>query len=291
VLEGSIQRGGDRFRLNVQLIDTETATHVWAERFDKPAADLFDLQDEIVSRLANTLNAELVQAEARRAERSLRPGFMDLYFQGRAFLNKGVTPTFMAQARDFFARAIALDPDNVEAAVAAAQIDVSVGSAFLTDNTSAHFEIAETALNKVLFQAPNHPRAHMLLGAIQLQTDRASIGIAECRRALLLDRNLADAHGFIGLGKYQIGRGEEVEGHVQEALRLSPRDYARLPLVHVCRDGQVDNQCRARGNRLVSPQPRGQSKSRSFSFSVRGRACAGGGPARGALHCRGRIGS
>jgi TolB-like protein/Tfp pilus assembly protein PilF len=224
VLEGSIQRGGDRFRLNVQLIDTETATHVWAERFDKPAADLFDLQDEIVSRLANTLNAELVKAEARRAERSLRPGFMDLYFQGRAFLNKGVTPTFMAQARDFFARAIALDPDNVEAAVAAAQIDVSVGSAFLTDNTSAHFEIAETALNKVLFQAPNHPRAHMLLGAIQLQTDRASIGVAECRRALLLDRNLADAHGFIGLGKYQIGRGEEVEGHVQEALRLSPRD-------------------------------------------------------------------
>jgi tetratricopeptide (TPR) repeat protein len=177
-----------------------------------------------VSRLANTLNAELVKAEARRAERSLRPGFMDLYFQGRAFLNKGVTPTFMAQARDFFARAIALDPDNVEAAVAAAQIDVSVGSAFLTDNTSAHFEIAETALNKVLFQAPNHPRAHMLLGAIQLQTDRASIGIAECRRALLLDRNLADAHGFIGLGKYQIGRGEKVEGHVQEALRLSPRD-------------------------------------------------------------------
>ena len=224
VLEGSIQRGGNRLRVNVQLIDTETATHVWAERFDKPAADLFDLQDEIVSRLANTLNAELVKAEARRAERSLRPGFMDLYFQGRAFLNKGVTPTFMAQARDFFARAIALDPDNVEAAVAAAQIDVSVGSAFLTDNTSAHFEIAETALNKVLFQAPNHPRAHMLLGAIQLQTDRASIGIAECRLALLLDRNLADAHGFIGLGKYQIGRGEEVEGHVQEALRLSPRD-------------------------------------------------------------------
>jgi len=224
VLEGSIQRGGDRFRLNVQLIDTETATHVWAERFDKPAADLFELQDEIVSRLANTLNAELVKAEARRAERSLRPDFMDLYFQGRAFLNKGVTPAFMAQARDFFARAIALDPDNVEAAVAAAQIDVSVGSAFLTDNNSAHFEIAETALNKVLSQAPNHPRAHMLLGAIQLQTDRASIGIAECRRALLLDRNLADAHGFIGVGKYGIGRGEEVEGHVQEALRLSPRD-------------------------------------------------------------------
>jgi tetratricopeptide (TPR) repeat protein len=64
----------------------------------------------------------------------------------------------------------------------------------------------------------------MLLGAVQIQTNRSGKGIAECRQALALDRNLADAHGFIGLGKYQLGRGEEVEGHTQEALRLSPRD-------------------------------------------------------------------
>ena len=224
VLEGSVQRGGNRFRLNVQLIDTETGTHVWAERFDKPAADLLDMQDEIVSRLANTLNAELIEAEARRAERSPRPDAMDLYFQGRAFVNKGVTPAFMAQARGFFVRALALDPDNIEAAVAAAQVDVSVGSAFMADDGAVHFDAAETALNRVLFHAPNHPRAHMLLGAVQLQTNRVAKGIAECQQALALDRNLADAHGFIGLGKYQLGRGEDVEGHIQEALRLSPRD-------------------------------------------------------------------
>ena len=55
VLEGSVQRGGNRLRVNVQLIDAETGNHLWAERFDKPVADLFDMQDEIVSRLANTL--------------------------------------------------------------------------------------------------------------------------------------------------------------------------------------------------------------------------------------------
>ncbi|MCP3390853.1 winged helix-turn-helix domain-containing protein [Bradyrhizobium sp. CCGB12] len=224
VLEGSVQRGGNRFRLNAQLTDTETGSHVWAERFDKPAADLLDMQDEIVSRLANTLNAELIKAEARRAERSPRPDAMDLYFQGRACINKGVTPVFLAQARDFFARALALDPGNVEAAVAAAQIDVSVASAFLTDHPSVHFESAETALHKVLVHAPNHPRTHMLLGAVQMQTRRALSGIAECRQALLLDPNLADAHGFIGLGKFLLGRGEEVEEHIREALRLSPHD-------------------------------------------------------------------
>ena len=92
VLEGSVQRGGNRLRVNVQLIDAETGNHLWAERFDKPVADLFDMQDEIVSRLANTLNAELIAAEAQRAERSPHPDAMDLYFQGWAWLNRGTTP-------------------------------------------------------------------------------------------------------------------------------------------------------------------------------------------------------
>ena len=56
VLEGSVQRGGNRMRVNVQLIDAETGNHLWAERFDKPLADLFDMQDEIVARLAGALN-------------------------------------------------------------------------------------------------------------------------------------------------------------------------------------------------------------------------------------------
>ena len=70
VLEGSVQRGANRTRVNVQLIDAETGNHLWAERFDKPLADLFDMQDEIVARLAGALNTELAAAEARRAERS-----------------------------------------------------------------------------------------------------------------------------------------------------------------------------------------------------------------------------
>ena len=69
LLEGSVQRGGNRMRVNVQLVDAETGSHLWAERFDKPLTDLFDMQDEIVARLANALNAQLVVAEARRADR------------------------------------------------------------------------------------------------------------------------------------------------------------------------------------------------------------------------------
>ena len=89
VLEGSVQRSGNRLRINVQLIDAGTGNHLWAERFDKPAAGLFEMQDEIVSRLANELDAQLVEAEARQAERSPHPDAMDLYFQGRALLEQG----------------------------------------------------------------------------------------------------------------------------------------------------------------------------------------------------------
>jgi adenylate cyclase len=85
VLEGSVQRGGNRMRVNVQLIDAETGNHLWAERFDKPLADLFDMQDEIVARVAGALNTELVAAEARRAEQAPNPDSTDLYFQGLAW--------------------------------------------------------------------------------------------------------------------------------------------------------------------------------------------------------------
>ena len=73
VLEGSVQRGGNRMRVNVQLIDAESGSHLWAERFEKPVTDLFDMQDEIVARLGNSLNAQLVAVEARRADRAPTP--------------------------------------------------------------------------------------------------------------------------------------------------------------------------------------------------------------------------
>ena len=224
VLEGSMQRGGNRLRVNVQLVDAETGNHVWAERFDKPVADLFDMQDEIVSRLANTLNAQLIAAEAHRAERSPHPDSMDLYFRGAAWLNKGPSPEYLAQARGCFERALALDPGNVEALVGMASIDAQRGAYFLADDRAARLAAAETTLTKVLSIAPNHAMAHCLLGLVQIFSNRAAQGIAQCEQALALDRNLAVANGFIGGAKYFSGRGEETEAFTLEALRLSPRD-------------------------------------------------------------------
>jgi TolB-like protein/class 3 adenylate cyclase len=226
VLEGSVQRGGNRMRVNVQLIDAETGSHLWAERFDKPLADLFDMQDEIVARLAGALNAQLVAAEARRAEQAPNPDSMDLYFQGLAWYNKGLTPDNVARARSFFDRALSADRDNVDALIASARADVAAGAIPFVTDPAAAFSAAEAKVIKALSSVPDHARGHMTLGIVYIYTARAAEGIAECEHALALDRNLADAHHFIGLGKIFIGRAEETEAHIGEAMRLSPRDRA-----------------------------------------------------------------
>ena len=211
-------------RVNVQLIDAETGNHLWAERFDKPLADLFDMQDEIVSRLANALNAQLVAVEARRAEKAPNPDSMDLYFQGLAWFNKGLTPDHVARARSFYDRALAADPDNVEALIGSAAADVrDGGNSYVTDSMAA-LSAAERKLTKALSSVPDHARGHMWLGLVDIMTRRAAQGIAKCEHALALDRNLATAHSAIGFGKIFIGRAEEAEAHIGEALRLSLRD-------------------------------------------------------------------
>lgn len=224
VLEGSVQRGGNRLRVNVQLIDAETGNHLWAERFDKPVADLFDMQDEIVSRLANALNAELIAAEARRAELSTDPNVTDLVFQGWAVFNRGWTPEYMARARSFFERAIALDPKNVEAMVGLALVNDTEGAALLTDDPSARLSAAEVIATEALSLAPNHPTARVALGTALMCSKRAAQAIAEFEHTLSLDRNSALAHSLIGYAKHLLGRNAETEAHVTEALRLSPRD-------------------------------------------------------------------
>ena len=223
-LEGSVQRSGNRLRVNVQLVDTESGNHLWAERFDQSVADLFDMQDAIVARLANTLGDQLLVAEARRAERSLHPDATDLDFLGRASFVKGQTLESLKEARGFFERALALEPNHVQALVGTALVDMAIGNGLLPEDRTARFAVAEATLIKVLSLAPENAAALSLLGVAKISTERAAEGIVECERALALDRNLAYAHALIGLAKTYTGRASETEAHILEALRLSPRD-------------------------------------------------------------------
>jgi adenylate cyclase len=111
-------------------------THLWADRFDEDLADLFELQDQVVARLANTLNLELTKAEVTKDARSTNPDATDLIMRGRA-TRRGVAALFSEKknnaARALFERALAIDPSNVEAIQSVAS---TYGTAYLKDGAS-----------------------------------------------------------------------------------------------------------------------------------------------------------
>ena len=94
----------------------------------------------------------------------------------------------------------------------------------LSDDRPARLRSAEADLGRAIKLRPDSAAAHVALGYLRMFSNRVVEGIAECERALAIDRNLASAHALIGGAKYRAGRNDETEAHVLEALRISPRD-------------------------------------------------------------------
>ena len=118
VLEGSVQRDGTRVRVNAQLIDAETGAHLWADRFEEDVSDLFKLQDQVVARLANALNYELVRAEAETGAHAKNPDVIDLDMRGHEALWRFFqqpTKDSLISIRALFEQALKIDPNDADA--------------------------------------------------------------------------------------------------------------------------------------------------------------------------------
>ncbi|MCK1299618.1 adenylate/guanylate cyclase domain-containing protein [Bradyrhizobium sp. 24] len=226
VMEGSVQGGGDRVRVNAQLIDTETGAHLWAERFDKPRADIFDMQDEITTRLARTVGIELVAAEGRRAERE-RPNNMDavdLAMRGWAILNQPLSLRRDRAACDLFQEALRLDARNVEALVGLAFYHGNELRTFASTNRDEQLRTAHAAITEALTLAPGNALAHFVHANVLHVSGATERALRELEFAITLDRNLAWAYADAGFMKVLLGRAEEAEADLTNAIRLSPRD-------------------------------------------------------------------
>ena len=224
VVQGSVQRAGSRMRVNVQLIDAESGGHVWSEQFDRLVANFFEMQDEIVLRLAGQLNASLILAEARRAARSPNPDAFDLYLQGVAWLIKGPFPYCQQRARSFLAQALAIEPDNIQALIASAAADISELIRFEAPEPSKALASAEASLSRVINLAPDNAEAHMFLSIVRSLANRPEEGVAEAERALALNPNLPVALTANATAKLFLGFAEDAIEYQLQALRLSPRD-------------------------------------------------------------------
>jgi len=222
VLEGSVRRSGNRVRVNAQLVDAATDTHLWAERFDSNTTDLFSVQAEITSQIASALNLELTTREADRA--SEHPNTVDYILRGRAALWEPATCENYTAAINLFERAVALEPHSVDAqswlasALAWRMLDG------IADAPAADIARAERLVEQALAKSSRNPLAHFAKGQLLRALGRPEEAIPEYKMALASNRNWVDALAAIGRCKILIGKIDEAIRDLEQAIRISPRD-------------------------------------------------------------------
>jgi adenylate cyclase len=238
VLEGSVRRSGNRVRVAAQLIDAETDAHLWAERFDRDTSDLFALQDEITSRIAIALNLELVGAEAARPTEN--PDALDYIFRARAAGWKPPSRGKYAEQISLLERALALDPQSVEAQSRLAATLMSRVMSGMADSAAADIVRAERLTAQALVASPRSPLAHMAKGQILRAQRRFEEAIPEYEAVIAFNRNSVGALHPLAQCKLFAGSIEEAIPLEEQAIRLSPRDselrgvwYSQIGLVHL----------------------------------------------------------
>jgi adenylate cyclase len=232
VLEGSVRRSGSQVRVNTQLVDAETGAHLWADRFDREVADLLQIQDDITRRIASGLGIELIEAESERAirERPNNPDAVDLTMQARALANKPRSPEQNEEIRRLCQRALAIDPENVDALVGLANNRIMAATNLWLGEPDELLRQAKDAVGHALMINPRNARAFLAKSfvlAYSTETDyRGQIdeAIDAAETAISLDHNLAGAYSWLGRLYAKAGRPERTTALVQEAMRLSPRD-------------------------------------------------------------------
>ena len=238
VLEGSVQSGTDRLRVNAQLIDAESGAHLWAERFDKPRADPFDMQDEITARLARAMDVQLVAAETRRLEREEPKELdaVDLALRGWTVFFQKVSVAGAREARSIFEEALRIDNTNVDVLMGLVETHLREVNAYMSQARAEQVRLAEAAMSKATELTPLTTRMHFGRAALLIALRAPERALREIELAMSLDPDLPYVHMRAGWVKIFLGRGEEAEGHVTTAMRLSPRDpmlgswYATLGL-------------------------------------------------------------
>ena len=237
VLEGSVRLSGNQVRVNVQLIDAETDTHLWAERFNGDTSDLLALQDDITNRIANALDVELIAAEVARPTEN--PDALDYILRGRAAFLKPNSRDADAEIISWCERTLALDPQSVDAMSLLAHALVRRVDSNMTDSAAADMARANGLVDRALATSPRSGHPHHVKGMVWEMQHRLEEAILEYETSLSVNRNSVWSLHHLALCKLLVGSIEEVIPLYQQAIRLSPREprigwwYRAIGAVHL----------------------------------------------------------
>ncbi len=224
ILEGSVRKAGDQVRVHVQLIEASTDSHIWAERYDRKLTDIFAVESDVATRIADALQAQLSGPERRAI--SSRPTenseAHQLYLRGRFYWNKWIGPTF-DKSREYYEKAIELDPSYAPPYAGLADY---YGFAFangLLPPEEKWVKLEETCGAKALELDPSLGEAYNSLAAAKLYYHRDwPEAERDFRRGMELSPNFAEIHHHYAVCLILFRRDKEAFAAMRRALELDP---------------------------------------------------------------------
>jgi TolB-like protein/Tfp pilus assembly protein PilF len=223
ILEGGVQRSGDRVRINAQLIDAATDDHLWAEQYNRELTDVFEIQTDVALQIAGALQARLSPEERGRVERRPTEDLQayNLYLQGRYFWNKR-TPEGLRAAIDYFEQALEIDPDYALAWVGLADSYSIMANWGYLSPQETHAKAKSAALEALEIDEALG-EAHIALAQIvqgyEWDMEEAQ---AEYLRGLALSPGYATGHHWYGNLLAILGRDDEAVRELERSLELDP---------------------------------------------------------------------
>ena len=227
VLEGSEQHSGGRIRVSAQLIDVDTGAHLWAERCDVDHADLLQMQDEVVTRLARALQIELAALESLRISRSALEGqnAEDLALNGEAiYLRYGPSRRESAAGLDLCERALALDADNLRALALLAEQYTTRVTGMQSTERDADIRRSDDLASRALSADPNAYHARYAKARVLVAQKRADEALIEAERALRLNPGFIPIYLVLCQASLMLGLPEKAIEHADRVKRFSPPD-------------------------------------------------------------------
>ena len=233
ILEGTVQRAGDKVRVNVQLVDARADTHLWAKSYDRDFKDVLTVESEVAAQIADALKANLSPSESHvlAAARTENTEAYDLFLRGQYEFRQAessVAADAYDRADAFYRRALTRDPNFAEAAAELARSRLS-RHWFVSPLAPAELEEVKSLIDRALALAPNSPEAHFALGLFFYWGHRQyENALAEFNRTLELQPNNADARAYCAWVYRRRGEWKRSLADSQRAEELDPRD-ARIP--------------------------------------------------------------
>jgi TolB-like protein/Tfp pilus assembly protein PilF len=229
ILEGSVQKAGDKVRVNVQLIDARADSHLWAKSYDRDMKDVFAVESEVAQEIADSLQAKLSPAEASTLATAPTkdPAAYDLFLKGEyeeRLADSSLKPESFDQAAAWYRQAIARDPNFALAMARLVQNRIQ-RHWFIEQMSEAELAQLRNVAEHALALAPNLAQVHVALGQFYYHGYRQyEQALAEFERALQLQPNASTALEYSGYVHRRQGQWERCLDELKRALEQDPRN-------------------------------------------------------------------